>query len=336
MRTALAALVTLAALAPAARAAPRGKKPAKPAPVAKPDDARPAPPAPPPEPVDPKVARADELFAEGKALMASNLVQACDKFDQSLRENPAALGTLLSVALCDEKLGKVASAVAHFREARDRAQEQGLVEHERAAAAHIATLTPEVPHLTIELAEPLPDASVVLDDRVVPRDQLAAIAVDPGERVIVVSAPQRLPYRTKLVIAASEKTRVVVPALARSIVVTSSRRRIGQITTVAGAAAIATGVGLGIYARHLFHSQYPDHCTEVDGGDRCDAAGLRDTDRARSFGTVGTVVGLTGVVVAGVGAYLWLRAPSSTEHPPVALVPALGADQVGVAALGRF
>lgn len=327
MSAASRAVVVLVALTSVAHAAPRAKKPA-------PAPAKPA--EPPPEPVDPKVARADQLFAEGKALMASNLIQACDKFDQSLRENPAALGTLLNVALCDEKLGRVASAVAHFSEARDRAKEQNLPEHERAAVEHIAKLAPEVPHVTVALAEPLPGATVLLDDRVVPLDQLAEIAVDPGERVVVVSAPQRLPYRTRLTITPSARLQVAVPPLARSITVTSSRRRIGQITTIAGAAAIGTGIGLGLYAWHLYDGQYPDHCTKADGGDHCDADGLRNTDRARSIGTVGTVVGIAGVVAAGVGAYLWLRSPASTEHLPVALVPAIGADQLGVAALGRF
>src|SRR5262247_3294211 len=119
---------------------------------------------------DPRIDKADQLFAEGKALMASNLIQACDKFEESLHYNPAAIGTLLNVALCDEKLGKVASAVSKFTEARDHAKEQNLPEHVRAAEDHIAALTPSVPHLAIQLSEPLPDTSVLVDDRVVARD----------------------------------------------------------------------------------------------------------------------------------------------------------------------
>ena len=42
---------------------------------------------------DPKIQKADELFAEGKALLDSNLLQACAKFDESLRYNGAAIGT---------------------------------------------------------------------------------------------------------------------------------------------------------------------------------------------------------------------------------------------------
>jgi hypothetical protein len=290
---------------------------------------------------DPKIEKADQLFAEGKALMSSNLLQACDKFDQSLRENPAALGTLLNVALCDEKLGRVASAVARFTEARDRAKEQQLTEHQRAAEERIAALEPAVPHLKIELRQLLPETKILIDDRVIPIASIADIAVDPGERVIVVSAPARLPYRTTLVVAKAERKTVVVPALARSVTVTSSRRRIGQITTIAGVAALGTGIGLGVYANRLFDQQFDKECThDADDGDRCSPLGQRRTDRARSLGNVGTVVGITGAVIAGVGAYLWIRAPSraslEAESKSITVVPQLGADSLGVAALGRF
>jgi len=40
---------------------------------------------------------------------------------------------LLNVALCDEKLGRFASASAKFAEARDRAKEQGMDVHRKAA-----------------------------------------------------------------------------------------------------------------------------------------------------------------------------------------------------------
>jgi leucyl-tRNA synthetase len=129
---------------------------------------------------DPRIQRADALFAEGKALFDSNILQACDKFKESLHENPAAIGTLLNVALCDEKLGRVASAVKRFSEARARAREQGLTEHIRAAEEHIRALEPSVPHLAITLSERLPETRVVIDDAIIAPDALASVAVDPG------------------------------------------------------------------------------------------------------------------------------------------------------------
>jgi len=64
--------------------------------------------------------------------------------------------------------------------------------------------------------------------------------------VVVVSAPTRLPYRAKLVVGTAERREVVVPALSKSVTVTSSKHRIGQIATALGGAAIGTGIGLGL------------------------------------------------------------------------------------------
>jgi hypothetical protein len=290
---------------------------------------------------DPRTERADQLFAEGKRLFDSNLAQACAKFDESLQYNPAAIGTLLNVALCDEKLGRIASAVAKFTEARDRAKEQGLAQHVRAAEQHLVALEPQVPHLSIQLTEPAPNTTVLIDERVIAPGALASIAVDPGERVITVSAPDRLPYRTKLIVDRAEHKDVVVPALARAVTVTSSRRRIGQITTVIGGAATGTAIGLGLYARHLYHAQF-GHTMPGDGRCNddlvCERDGLKQTQRARTLASVATAVGITGVAVTAVGAYLWFRSSSTTrpDDKKLTIVPQVAPDGVAVTALGRF
>lgn len=287
---------------------------------------------------DPRTAHADQLFAEGKALMASNLLQACGKFDQSLRENPAAIGTLLNVALCDEKLGRVASAVAKFAEARDRAKEQNLVEHQRAAEEHLAALEPAVPHLALTLTQALPETKILIDDRLIALDQLADVAVDPGERVLVVSAPARLPYRTTLVIARAEHKTIVIPALARSVTVTSSRRRIGQIGTIAGVIVLGVGIGIGVHANGLYQKQFDDQlCNRMT--DQCEPEGQRNIEHALSLGDTGTVVAIAGGVVAVAGLVVWLTAPSSSRaasERKLSVVPRLGAGSLGVTALGRF
>jgi hypothetical protein len=289
---------------------------------------------------DPQVEKADQLFAEAKALESSNLREACDKYAESLRYNPAAIGTLLNVALCDEKLGRVASAVARFTEARDRAREQDLPQHLHAAEDHLATLQPQVPHLAIRLTQRLPETKVLVDDRVVAPDALGDIAIDPGEHVVVVSAPDRLPHRAMLVIAPAERKAIVIPALVRSVTVTSSRRRIGQIAIVTGGVAFGTSIGLALYGRHLHQQQFDQHhCgPNNSGGTSCDTVGQPKIDKARTYGNVGTVVGSIGLAVAAAGAVLWYLAPHSFQsadaQPRVALD--VTGDHVGVVALGRF
>lgn len=291
---------------------------------------------------DPKIKKADQLFDEAKQLMDTNLEQACAKFEQSLALNSEALGTLVNVALCDEKLGHFASALAKFTEARDRAKEQGLAEYVRASEQHMAAVAPLVPHLTIKLTEDLPGTSVLVDSAVIPPAGFASIAVDPGEREIVVTAPDRLPYRTKIIIAKSAHQDVVVPALAKSVIVRSSRPRIGQITAIAGGVAMATGLGIGLYARSQYNAQFDNgNCKTIDDHKRCNVDGGKKTDHARTLGNVGTIVGAVGLGAAIGGTLLWLLSPHSTapaddRRPSVSLSPTVSADGVGLTALGRF
>jgi hypothetical protein len=289
---------------------------------------------------DPKLEKAEQLFAEAKALEPSNLREACNKFAESLQYNPAAIGTLLNVALCDEKFGHVASAAARFTEARDRAREQDLPVHVRAAEDHLATLEPQVPHLAIRLTQQLPDTKVLVDDRVYAANTLGDIPLDPGEHVIVVSAPDRLPHRATLVIAPAERKAIVIPALARSVTVTSSWRRIGQIATLTGGAAFGTSIGLALYGRHVYQQQFDQqHCgTNHGGGTSCDIIGQPKVDKARTYGNVATVVGGLGLAVAAAGAVVWYLAPHSFQSadalPRVTLD--VTADHLGVVAAGRF
>jgi hypothetical protein len=295
---------------------------------------------PPAENPDPKLEKAQQLFAEAKALESSNLREACNKFAESLHYNPAAIGTLLNVALCDEKLGRVASAVAKFTEARDRAREQDLPVHVRAAEDHLAGLAPQVPHLAIRLTQQLPETKILVDDRVVAADALGDIPIDPGEHVVVVSAPDRLPHRTTIAIAPAERKAIVIPALVRSVTVTSSWRRIGQIATITGSAAFGTSIGLALYGRHMYGQQFDQkHCgTNQSGGTSCDTTGQPRVDKARTYGNVATVVGGIGLAVAAAGAVVWYLAPRSFQSADAAPRVTLDvtADHLGVVAVGRF
>ncbi|MEO7330625.1 MAG: preprotein translocase subunit TatA, partial [Minicystis sp.] len=61
-------------------------------------------------------AQADALFKEGRsAFDRHDFPTACAKFEQSQAADPAA-GTLLNLALCEEKLGKLLPARAHAKE----------------------------------------------------------------------------------------------------------------------------------------------------------------------------------------------------------------------------
>src|SRR5882724_8619438 len=78
--------------------------------------------------------RADALFAEGRKLIdAHDDVGACEKFNEAIKLDPDAAGTMLNLGLCNEHLKKFASALYWFRKAQARAHETQLPEYETAA-----------------------------------------------------------------------------------------------------------------------------------------------------------------------------------------------------------
>ncbi len=135
-------------------------------------------------------ADAEVLFNAGKtALAAGNYTEACPKFAESQKKDPA-IGTALYLAECYEKSGKVASAWAEFRQAEDMANQR----HDTRAS--LATqradrLSPS--KLTIVLAPGAGDVSgleVKRDGETVGRALLGlASAIDGGHHVVVASAP---------------------------------------------------------------------------------------------------------------------------------------------------
>lgn len=299
---------------------------------------------------DDNVAKADALFAEGVKLRDSNLELACTKFGESLRLNPQAIGTLLNVALCDEKLGRIASALRRFREARERAIELNFAEHLKAADQKIAALTPDVPHLSLRFGKPpLPQTKVVVDDRVIPPAELDDLLVDPGERTVTVSAPGRITFQKKIMIEKGKQASVDIPPLAKAQV--SARPTIGKISVAGGAAMLTAGVVLGFVAHRRYDAQFEapggggtPNCVPAVGDvpPTCNGEGFSAVEKARTLGNVGTVVGSVGLAAVLVGGYLWYTAPKSPARSAgagertVGIAPQLSGSGGGVTVFGRF
>lgn len=277
------------------------------------------------------IKKADALFEKGLSLRDTNLQQSCDAFRESLQWNPQAIGTLMNVALCDEKLGRIASAHSRFSEARDRAKEANLPEYLEEAEAHIKQLETELPHVTIRFLGERPTGTrVLLGDIVVPPTKYEKgelVAVDPGELVIVVSAPGRIAYEARMMIGKKESKSIEVPELKKGVTVRSSRRATGIIFAAAGGTFIVTGAVLGLVAKNKY-TECPDNI--------CEPAAQSENEKALTFGNVGTVVGAVGVVAGGIGLYLWLTAPKDPSERRVTLVPNVTSESAGLAAMGRF
>jgi hypothetical protein len=282
--------------------------------------------------------KADKLFEEAQKLREQGkTADACKKYDEALSYNHNAVGTLLNVALCNEEAGKFATAVRYYTQARDLAREHNLNEHRKAAEEKLTINAPLVAHLAIAFAEKPDGVKLVIDDNIVPLDKSEDVVIDPGSHHVVVTAPGRVPYETTIEVAKSSAKAVAVPKLGYPVTVKKGRRTVGIILTASGAAMIGTGIGLGLYARSTYNAQVGEgkRCT-TETPPRCDSEGYRITNDARTFATFGTWIGIGGVAVAGLGAYLWLFGPKGTSERNVAIVPALAPESAGITAFGRF
>jgi hypothetical protein len=291
---------------------------------------------------DSDIEKADKLFEQGIKLRDTNLEQSCEKFNESLKLNPQAIGTLMNVALCDEKLGHSASAHRLFSEALQRAKEGNLPDFIKEAQSHIDALAPELSKVTIHFATRLNGMKVLINNEVVPEEKLGGeFPVDPGELEVTVSAPGRISFETKIMIGKKEIKAIEVPELKKSVTVKNSKRTAGVVVTISGAGMLVGGVVIGLVARSRWKGAF-----EVsEGKPPCNKAELTcppdrqsETDSARTLGNVGTGVGVIGVVGIGVGVYLWLTSSkdSNPTEKRLTFVPDVTPESAGFAAIGRF
>jgi len=264
--------------------------------------------------VEPRDAAAAEvLFRRAKELLAKGEIhEACASFSESLRLDPAT-GTLLNLAACEEREGKLASAWQHFVDAR-----AGLPAGDfRIAFAdkRIEALEPRVPKLTLTLGEPSKDARVFRDDVELGAPSLGvAIPTDPGRHVISVRAVGRAETSVVVVLAEAEQkavglelgspTPIEERAGAPNEPPATTQRTLGYVVGGAGALALTVGI-VSAFITVDAASRYKKNCH--DGA--CSAQGLDAASTGRTFEVVSPIAIGAGVVALGVGAYLVLAAP---------------------------
>ena len=127
-------------------------------------------------------ALAQSLFDAARALMdRGDYARACPMFAESQRLDPGG-GTILNLAACREKEGKLGQAWTLFQEALAIAVHDKNANREATARTRIAALEPRVPFVLVSLDVSVPDfVRPELDGHVLPRTALGTrIAVDPG------------------------------------------------------------------------------------------------------------------------------------------------------------
>lgn len=162
---------------------------------------------------------AESLFRDARELMdAERYPEACRKLEESQRLDPA-LGTLLNMAVCHEKEGKIATAWAEFNEAMVMARREGRQDRYDFASERVAAIEPNLPKLSILVPGDTRVEGLEILRNSTPIGSGAwgtALPVDPGDVLIEARAPKRLPWSTTITIQLKEAKSVEVPLLEKA------------------------------------------------------------------------------------------------------------------------
>ncbi|WP_437681272.1 hypothetical protein [Sorangium sp. So ce131] len=187
-------------------------------------------------------AQAETLLDEGKKLMKKgNLAEACPKLEESYRLSPRS-ATLLQVASCHEKQGKLATAWSEYIDLGAAARKEGNKRLEADAKARGARIELRVPRLTLNVprAAAVEGLEVMLDGAPVDRSAWGqARPVDPGQHKVSASAPGRKAWELTVTIKRGERKSVAVPVLAKDPSAAPGPEKVAEAPAAAPPAAPA-------------------------------------------------------------------------------------------------
>lgn len=290
---------------------------------------------------------ATALFEQAREDMRKgDVAAACPKFAESQRIDPSN-GTLLNLILCEEKLGKIASAWTHSKELVDSLP---LKDDRRPIAERrLAALSTRVPKLVVRLSPDAPTSAKVLLDGV----ELGAsslgipIPVDPGTHRLTVSAEGRADRTTELSIRESSvqewvgepgpvepppsrttvdlrtkndatpppraeaKPPPLSPAADATRIESSAPPKwLGWTATGIGSAALVAGAAMGVMALDR-KATVEDVCPNKQCRDQ---SGIDAADQGKIL-VVGAIIGLAvGAVGLGVGIFVLTRGSPTKAH----------------------
>jgi Tetratricopeptide repeat len=271
--------------------------------------------------------KADETFERGRAFMdKGDFANACAAFEQSLQLD-FQFGTLYNLAGCDEKLGKIASALKAYRKI---AHDDFNQARRTSATDLIAKLQPRVATVTVTLAVRPPKLHVVLDATPIDDVLGTEIEIDLGAHTIKATASGQ-PDQVKSIHAKEgEQAQIALHFDAPRVVGPSplepgpaKRGLFGKITAISGGVVLVTGLVFGGIALHDWN-----HAQTIAGTDPSTAN--HDVHTTRILGDVSTILVIVGAAATATGIYLW-----RTDHGAT-ISPQVGADGGGVSVLGTF
>jgi len=302
-------------------------------------------------------AEAAELFKQGRAaLEVKDYVAACPKLAASLQLERA-VGTLISLAECEEGSGALAGARQHWQEAADLADASNdRLNRAPFARQRFADVDRRVPRLVVRLASGAPpDATFRRDDVQLSSSAFgAALPVDPGAHVITASAAGREQRTYRIELAEGDRKELEVapgdrtaPPPAATPLVTAPTSTswpppappparssflptLGLATAALGVVGLGVGTGFGVDAISKKDAAASSGCN----GNVCTPTAGATRNDAQSAGTLSTAFFVAGGVLAAAGVTLWLIAPRASQG--VEVTPTVGPGSAGVTLGGTW
>ncbi len=309
-----------------------------------------------------KAAVAEALYRQARDLMsAGNYEKACPKFAESQRLDPAT-GTLLNLAACHEKQGRLASAWLEYSDAAVAARRDQREDRVEYAQGRAASLEPKLSRLTLLLAADAdePELSIELDGASVGRAAIGApTPVDPGGHTVRASAPGKAPWSQSIQIGAeADQQSLSIPKLeiappqpvlapAPPVATPTSNpaspspqpardelgsRPIPTSAYTAGGATLALAVGAGVTGvAYLNRKSAHDHLAKTEG--RSDAT-QQSADSAQRMGYINVGLWAATALGAGVTTYFYVTRPALRSATRV--LPWAGPESAGLSVVGGF
>ena len=303
-----------------------------------------------------RAAVAEGLYRQARDLMAAGKYdEACPKFAESQRLDPAT-GTLLNLASCHEKQGKLATAWIEYSDALAAARRDQREDRVEYARQRTAELEPKLSRLTLLLdaGADHPGLALELDNAALGRAVVGApMPVDPGAHVIKASAPGKKPWTQTIEIGAlaDQKALTIPPLEDAPPEATAVQPGAGNVSLpapgaprdelgprpvptsvyLAGGITLALGVGAGVTGIAYLKKKATYEDDVADGP----SERLKERQKtAQNFGYVNLGLWAATAVGAGVTTYLYVTRP--TRPVSARLVPWASPESAGLSVTGGF
>jgi hypothetical protein len=311
-------------------------------------------------------AAAEALFNEGQVLLFKrDFEAACRRFEQSQAIDPG-VGTLLYLADCYERLGRLTSSWATYREAESAARAAGQADRSRVAHERAARLLPNLSKLSLTVAPEnrVNGFELTINGKLIHSALFdVPFPVDAGRYELVARAPGRTEWSSLVDVAAGgEQKAVQIPvlengtgteaSLAASTAAAenggaapepvadagpplSARKTVGLVVAGGGVLATLGGVLFGVAAKNKDDEakpSCPDGCaTQV-------AAELNED--ARTYATFANISYVVGGAAIATGAVLFFlpekQAAAAARALPFDLSAQLGPERQVLTLGGAF